>query len=164
MKNLHLVVVVCTLTACAHTELVPVPIPVPVPVTLDATDGSVVLSGKMEVPPVQTAAAGRALIVVNDDGTVSGVIEAPDLVDAIAVIEDDAAGDAGPVVITLVPLADGRWQVPAGTQLTPAQVEHYKSGQFHANVRTKAHPKGEVRGQLQSKTGAKAKDSTATTK
>jgi hypothetical protein len=103
MKTVHLAFVVA-LAACAQTEPVPAPVPVPV----SAPDVPVVLSGDMESPPVQTAATGRALIVVNEDGTVSGVVEAPGIAGATVAIEDDAAGAAVPVVVTLVPVADGR--------------------------------------------------------
>lgn len=130
------IAVVLTLVACAQPEPVSVPMPVP--------DVPVVLSGDIESPPVQTGATGSALIVVNDDGTVSGVIEAPGIADATAVIEDDSPDAATPVVITLVPVSDGRWEVPSGSRLTPTQVSHYRSGKLSANVRSKAHPEGEV--------------------
>jgi hypothetical protein len=158
MKTFYLVLM--ALAACAQTEPVPVSAPVsvptPVPVPVPAPDVPVVLSGDMESPPVQTAATGRALIIVNEDGTVSGVVEAPDIADATVVIEDDAADVAVPVVVTLVPVAHGRWEVPAGTLLTPAQIDHYKSGKLSANVRSKAHPKGEIRAPLQGNARAKA--------
>ena len=143
--------VVLALVGCAQPGLGPVPPP----------EAAVVLSGDAQSPPVQTAATGRALIVVDDDGTVSGVIEAPGIADATAVIEDDSPDAATPVVVTLVPVSDGRWEVPPGSRLTPAQVSHYKSGKLSANVRSKAHPKGEVRAQLQGMTRANARADSA---
>jgi hypothetical protein len=150
--------VLIALAACAQTETMPDPVPArtPVPVPVPAPDVPVVLSGEMESPPVHTAASGRALIIVNEDGTVSGVVEALDMADAIVVIEDDTADVAVPLVVTLVPVAQGRWEVPAGTYLTPLQIDHYKSGKLSANIRSKAHPKGEIRAPLQGKTRAKA--------
>jgi hypothetical protein len=114
MKTLYLVVLL-TLTACAQMESQPDVVLVAVPVPMDATDAPVVLTGAMEVPPVSTTAMGQALIIVNDDGTISGVIYAPNMVDATAAIEDDAADAGGLVIVMLEPVADGRWQVPAGT-------------------------------------------------
>lgn len=143
MKMLSIAVVL-TLVACAQTE----------PAPMSVTDVAVVLSGDAQSPPVQTAATGYALIVVDDDGVVSGMVEAPDIADATAFIEDDAADAATPVVIALVPVSAGRWQVPSDTRLTPAQMSHYQSGKLSANVRSKAHPKGEVRANLPGKTRA----------
>jgi hypothetical protein len=117
---------------------------------------AVVLSGATQSPPVQTAATGRALIVVDEDGAVSGVVMAPGIPEATAVLEDEAPDAAVPVVVALVPVADGRWEVPAGTRLTSAQLDHYKAGKLSANVRSKAHPKGEVRARLAGKTRPKA--------
>jgi len=164
MKMLSIAVVL-TLVACAQPELVPVPLPVPTPVPVPMPDVPVVLSGETESPPVQTTAIGRAQIIVNDDGTLTGVVEAPGIADASAVIEDDAPDAVVPVVIALVPVSDGRWEVPPGTRLTPAQVSHYKAGKLSANVRSRAHPKGELRAQLHGKTRTNARaDSAAPTK
>jgi hypothetical protein len=141
MKTISLVVALA-LAACAQTDTRTS--------SMDTADAPAILTGAMEVPPVQTASTGRALILVADDGTVSGIVEAPGMDGATALIEDDADA-AVPVVVMLVPVADGRWEVPADTRLTPAQISHHKAGKLHANVRSKAHPKGEVRAQLNSK-------------
>jgi hypothetical protein len=163
MKTLQLTAVVIALAGCAHPEPEPVPVPVPVavPVPVPAPDVPVVLSGDVETPPVQTDATGHATIVVGDDGTIGGRVEAPGIADATANIEDDS-DSPGTVVVVLVPVGDGSWEVPAGTKLTPSQVQHHKSGKVYANVRSKAHPKGEVRAQLRSQSDEKAKDNTTT--
>lgn len=147
MKMLTIAVVL-TLVACAQTE----------PMPASGTDLAVVMSGDAQSPPVQSAATGYALIFVDDDGAISGVVEAPGIVDATAVIEDDAPEAVTPVVVTLVPVSAGRWEVPSDSRLTPTQMSHYKSGKLSANVRSKAHPKGEVRAKLQGKTRANARD------
>lgn len=149
MKMLPLVVALA-LTACAQTN--------PSIGSADTSDVPVVPAGAVEVPEVQTMATGRALILVNDDGTISGIVEAPGMDGATAAIDDDAAT---PVVVMLVPMTDSRWQVPSGTRLTPAQMSHYKSGKLYANVRTKARPNGEVRGQLKGKIDTSAASTAA---
>jgi hypothetical protein len=162
MKILPLAVMIA-LAGCANQEPTPEPVAVAVIESSTASEIPVVLSGAMESPPVETAATGRALILVNEDGTISGVIEAPGIADATAAIEDDAADAAAPAVVMLVPVGDGSWEVPRGTRLTSAQMARYKSGKLSANVRSKAHPRGEVRAQLQGKTQqVKARSSSAT--
>ena len=140
MKTLSLVVALA-LAACAQTDTRTS--------SMDTADVPAILTGAMEVPPVPTTSTGRALILVADDGTVSGVVEASGMEGATALIEDDADA-AVPVVVMLVPVGDGRWEVPANMRLTPAQMSHHKAGKLHANVRSNAHPKGEVRAQLKS--------------
>jgi len=166
MKTCTLVAAVA-LVACAQTQPQPQPESMAgqaaTPTFAEAPDMVVILTGDLASPPVSTAATGRALILVNDDGTIAGVIEAPPgMVGSSAAIEDDDADADGTLVVMLVPAGDGRWQVPAGTRLTPKQNAHYKSGKLYANVRSKAHPKGEMRAQLQQgKSRTKAMDSAA---
>ena len=123
-------------------------------------DVVVILTGDVESPPVSTRSTGRALIVVDDDGIVRGVVEAPDMAGSTVAIEDDAADADAATVGLRVPAGDGRWQVPSGTRLSANQQAHYKAGKLYANVRTKAHPKGEVRAQLRDKSRARSTDAT----
>ena len=145
MKKMLPAMLAIALAGCAQTVAQTQPQP------QAAEEVTVILSGAQESPPVRTAAAGHATIVVDADGKVSGVVIAPTLPDATVAIEDDA-DPAVPVVVVLKPVAPGRWEVPAGTRLTAAQMKHYEAGRLAANVRTRAHPKGELRAQLQGKT------------
>jgi hypothetical protein len=154
MKTLLLPVVIA-LAACAQPEpaanvALVTPAPAPSAPAVAAAPGA-----PADVP-------GQVLIVVNDDGTVSGVVEvAPagagaGMTDATAAIEDDTAGVATPVVVMLVPVGDGRWQVPPGTKLSQAQMDHYKSGKLSANVRSKSQPRKDLRASLSGQTRSKA--------
>jgi hypothetical protein len=145
MKKMLPAMLAIALAGCAQTG--------PQPQAVEEV--TVILSGAQESPPVQTSAAGQAMIVVDEDGMVSGVVTAPTLPDAVVAIEDDADA-AVPVVVMLTPAAPGRWEVPAGTRLTSTQMQHYKAGRLAANVRTRGHPKGELRAQLQGKTRARS--------
>lgn len=133
MKEMLPAMLAIALAGCAQT----------VPQTQAGEEVALILSSAQESPPVQTAAAGQA--------RVSGVVIAPTLPDSTVAIEDDADA-AVPVVVMLTQVAPGSWQVPAGTRLTGAQMEHYKAGRLAANVRTPGHPKGNLRVQLQGKT------------
>jgi hypothetical protein len=141
MKKMLPAMLAIALAGCAQT----------VPQPQGVEEVMVILSGAQVSPPVQTTAAGQAMIVVDEDGNVSGVVTAPTLPDATVAIEDDADA-AVPMVVMLTPVAPGRWQVPAGIRLTGAQMEHYKAGRLAANVRTGGNPKGELRAQLHGKT------------
>ena len=133
MKEMLPAMLAIALAGCAQT----------VPQTQAGEEVALILSSAQESPPVQTAAAGQA--------RVSGVVIAPTLPDSTVAIEDDADA-AVPVVVMLTQVAPGSWQVPAGTRLTGAQMEHYKAGRLAANVRAPGHPKGNLRVQLQGKT------------
>ena len=106
------------------------------------------LSGAQEVPPIDTKAFAKNLIVIEADGSVSGDIETSQLAGTAAHIHAGAAGTNGPVLVTLAKTADNRWSVPAGTKLTPTQYESFRAGNLYANVHSAEHPSGEIRVQL----------------
>ena len=162
MKKTFLVLASLALAACAHTDtpdsttaMAPSP---PAGPAAPSPDMVVVLTGDAESPPVSTASSGRAFIVVDDDGLVHGVVVAPDMAGSTVALEDDAPDADTATVVLLVPAGDGRWQVPSDTRLSSSQRAHYKAGKLYANVRTKAHPKGEVRAQLHDKSRARSSD------
>jgi hypothetical protein len=168
MKKSSLILATLTLAACAQTDpssdSTTAMAAAPPPTTAaaePAPDVVVILTGDVESPPVSTPSTGRALIVVDDDGLVRGVVEAPDMSGSTAAIEDDAPDAEPTTVVLLIPAGDGRWQIPAGTRLSAKQQAHYKAGNLYANVRTDAHPKGEVRAQLRDKSRARSMDAAA---
>lgn len=163
MKKTSLILASLALAACAHTDTpdsttaMAAPPPSAAP-EAPSPDMVVVLTGDGESPPVSTASSGRAFIVVDDDGLVHGVVEVPEMTGSTVALEDDAPDADAATVVLLVPAGDGRWQVPSGTRLSSKQQTHYKAGNLYANVRTKAHPKGEVRAQLRDKSRARSSD------
>jgi hypothetical protein len=106
------------------------------------------LSGDQEVPPVSSAATGNASITVKPDMSVSGSVTTSGIAGSMAHIHTGKAGSNGPVVVTLEKNGDNGWTVPAGTKLSDAAYQSYKSGDLYINVHSADHKPGEIRGQL----------------
>ncbi len=106
------------------------------------------LSGKEEVPPVQSQGSGTGTITVNADRSVSGSITTTGVQGKAAHIHEAAPGKNGPVVVPLEKKADNEFAVPAGAKLNDAQYKALKAGNLYVNVHTDAHKDGEIRGQL----------------
>jgi len=117
------------------------------------------LSGSAEVPPVTTTATGTTDIVVRPSKcpstgsssnchTVAGTVWTNGVDATAAHIHQGAPGQNGPVVVTLVKVADGVWTVPGGTVFTDDQFATYWNGQMYVNVHSDANKGGEIRVQL----------------
>ena len=106
------------------------------------------LSGRHEVPAVTTRARGYGVIEISSDGAVSGKITTRGIKGIMAHIHEAPAGQNGPVIIPLAPGPHGTWVVPPGSKLTPEQYQAFQAGDLYVNVHSKAHPGGEIRGQL----------------
>ena len=106
------------------------------------------LSGDQEVPPVSSAAGGNASITVKPDMSVSGSVTTSGIVGTMAHIHTGKVGMNGPVVVTLEKSGDNGWNVPAGTKLSDAAYQSYKSGDLYINVHSAEHKPGEIRGQM----------------
>jgi hypothetical protein len=113
-----------------------------------AGDSKVSLTGKEEVPAVETAATGSGTITVGADKSVSGKVTTKGVQGVAAHIHQAAQGKNGPPIITLEDSGDGVWSVPEGAKLTDEQLAAYKAGELYVNVHSAAHKAGEIRAQL----------------
>jgi CHRD domain len=113
-----------------------------------AADSKVTLTGKEEVPAVQTEATGSGMITVSADKSVSGSVTTKGIEGVAAHIHQAPSGKNGPPIITLEKGDDGTWTVPKGSKLTDQQLASYKAGELYVNIHSAAHKAGEIRGQL----------------
>jgi hypothetical protein len=115
---------------------------------LFAGDSKVSLTGKEEVPAVETAATGTGTITVGADKSISGSVTTKGVEGVAAHIHHAAAGKNGPPIVALEKTGDGVWSVPKGSKLTEEQVAAYKAGELYVNVHSAAHKGGEIRAQI----------------
>jgi hypothetical protein len=128
-----------------------------------------VLSGKSSVPPIKTAATGEATFTPSGDGTkLDYVVRVNNLADVTAVhLHLGMNNENGPPVVTLYPVRRGltrsgrftgelaKGVITAANLIGPLArktvrdlVGNIKAGKTYVNVHTKAHPEGEIRGQI----------------
>jgi len=113
-----------------------------------AADSKVTLTGKEEVPAVDTQATGSGTIKVAADKSVTGSVTTKGIDGIAAHIHQAAAGKNGPPIISLEKGEGGAWTIPAGSKLTDEQLAAYKAGELYVNVHSAAHKNGEIRAQL----------------
>jgi len=113
-----------------------------------AADSKVTLTGKEEVPAVDTQATGSGTIKVAADKSVTGSVTTKGIDGIAAHIHQAAAGKNGPPIISLEKGEGGAWTVPEGSKLTDEQLAAYKAGELYINVHSAAHKNGEIRAQL----------------
>jgi hypothetical protein len=106
------------------------------------------LTGRSEVPEVRTHAWASGVIEISRDGHVSGEIHVHNVKATMAHIHEGAPDANGPPIIVLKHLRGGTWVVPKGAKLTHAEYKRFLAGDLYVNVHSKAHPAGEIRGQL----------------
>jgi hypothetical protein len=115
--------------------------------------GKVSLSGSNEVPAVNTAATGSGTITVAADKSVSGSVTTTGIDGKAAHIHVGAPGKNGPVIVPLTKSGDNTWSVPAGAKLSDEQYASYQAGNLYVNVHSAEYKGGEIRGQLNAKSG-----------
>ena len=113
-----------------------------------AADSKVSLTGKEEVPAVETQATGSGMIKVGADKSVTGSVTTKGVEGIAAHIHQAAEGKNGPPIISLEKGEGGTWKIPEGSKLTDEQLAAYKAGELYVNVHSAAHKNGEIRGQL----------------
>ena len=112
-----------------------------------AADAKVRLTGANEVPPVTTSATGEGVIMIADDGAVSGSVATKGVQGTAAHIHVGAPGKNGPVAVPFTKDGD-TYKAPAGAKLNADQMKAFKAGELYFNVHSAANPDGEIRGQL----------------
>jgi hypothetical protein len=107
--------------------------------------------GEVYPVPASSATATGSFTFNVASGTVSGAVTLSGVANPTAVqIGDAYAGDSGPVVLNLTQNATtpAEWDVPAGTTLTPAQMDELPAGRLYVLAESTAFPQGELRGQI----------------
>ncbi|WP_290610710.1 CHRD domain-containing protein [Arsukibacterium sp. UBA3155] len=110
------------------------------------------LSGKQEVPMVDTPASGDGYALINTDDYMVEVVAVTTGVDdaTMAHIHTGRIGNNGDVLVGLVQSGDdlGTWMTPEDTQIDEATFAILASGGHYVNVHTPENPSGELRGQI----------------
>jgi hypothetical protein len=159
IRLLGLALVAAVLPACLSTNpdrTAPQPQPLPSVTTFKAA----VLSGRQEVPPVDTTATGNASVSINTRRTeVTVTVDVTGLTDITeAHLHFGPPGSDGPIIF---PLAMSSFTSPLIVTLTQADylpavnattfdagLVAIEQGNTYVNVHTAAHPDGEIRGQV----------------
>jgi hypothetical protein len=112
-----------------------------------AKDVKVTLSGKNEVPPVNTSASGEGTISIADDGAVGGSVTTKGVQGTAAHIHMGKEGANGPVIVPFTKEGE-TYKAPAGAKLNADQMKAFQAGDLYFNVHSEANKGGEIRGQL----------------
>lgn len=112
---------------------------------------AVTLSAGEEVPVPASTATGAGQLAVNlASGVVTGNFTLTGMTATAAHIHDAYAGNNGGILINFAahPTIANRWDIPASTSLTTAQVDRLVGGALYVNAHSTAFAAGEIRGQL----------------
>ena len=135
MRRLLLAVAALTLaTGAAHAE------------TLHFTAA---LDGASEVPANTTTGTGQATATLDTDSKVfKYTLAFKDLTGPAVAAHFHGPAAPGANAPPVVPLTSLDSPVTGQATLTDAQIADLKAGKWYVNVHTKAHPPGEIRGQV----------------
>jgi hypothetical protein len=119
----------------------------------EPTKFTVGLTGGEQVPPVQTSGSGSAELSYDPDNRmVIWAITYSGLSGQITMANFQGpapAGKNGPATLPLArPGLPILGAIKGGAILTREQAAQFEAGQWYINLNTKAHPNGEVRGQV----------------
>jgi hypothetical protein len=109
------------------------------------------LNSGEEFPVPASTATGTGQLAVNlVTGAISGNFTLTGLTATAAHIHDAYAGNNGGIQIGFVPNGTiaNRWDLPAGSILTAAQVNRLLAGALYVNAHSTAFPSGEIRSQM----------------
>jgi CHRD domain len=113
---------------------------------------TVPLTGQQQVPPVQTSGSGTANLTYDPstrEVTWSITYSGLGTPATMAHFHRGATGKNGPVVVWLSKKgAPPSSPITGKADLTAAQAKQFAAGAWYVNVHTKAHPAGEIRGQV----------------
>ncbi len=101
--------------------------------------------------PVDSVVVGNSHFAVNlATGEFEGNVTVDEVVPFAVHIHDGFAGTSGGQVLRLQPDGSGsnRWVVPAGTFLSPEQIDQLQRGALYIDIDSTLFPDGEVRAQL----------------
>ncbi|MBY5944377.1 CHRD domain-containing protein [Photobacterium rosenbergii] len=111
-----------------------------------------VLSGRQEVPAVESDATGNGYVTVNTEtNAVNLKVVTTGVEDAVAAhIHEGEVGENGGVVVFLEQSTDdpNLWQTPDGATLEDDVIDQLLEGGHYVNVHTPDVPSGELRGQI----------------
>jgi hypothetical protein len=107
------------------------------------------LAGAQEVPPVATAASGRAeLRYESRSSMLQWRVTHTGLSGPVTAAHFHGPAGPGQNAPAVVPLNAAGPAITGQLRITPEQFTQLNSGHWYVNLHTAAHPQGEIRGQL----------------